>query len=57
MEDTCFLSDTNVGYTGALRKYYPMDYYELKAGTLDCSGKRIFYKQIYLMNEGLVLNI
>lgn len=48
IDDTCFLSDMNVGLTGALRKYYPVDYYELKIGSVDCSGKnKTFHKLTY----------
>lgn len=49
VDDTCFLSDMNVGLTGALRKYYPVDYYELKIGTVDCSGKNISQNNEYFL--------
>ncbi|XP_018571935.1 uncharacterized protein LOC108911476 [Anoplophora glabripennis] len=37
MDKTCFLSSLNVGLTGALRPYYPYDYYELKTASIDCA--------------------
>ncbi|KAJ8916663.1 hypothetical protein NQ315_000308 [Exocentrus adspersus] len=37
IDRTCFLSNLNVGLTGALREYYPFDYYELKTASIDCS--------------------
>lgn len=37
IDKTCFLSNMNVGLTGALRQYYPYDYYELKTASVDCS--------------------
>ncbi|CAG9815213.1 unnamed protein product [Phaedon cochleariae] len=44
IDRTCFLSDQNIGLTGALRNYIPMDYYELKAGTVDCSNQEKYFE-------------
>ncbi|KAG5876780.1 hypothetical protein JTB14_038406 [Gonioctena quinquepunctata] len=44
MDRTCFLSDQNVGLTGALRRYFPMDYYELITGTVDCSDRSKYFE-------------
>ncbi|CAH1962569.1 unnamed protein product [Acanthoscelides obtectus] len=41
---TCFLSDLNIGLTGALRPYNPIDYYELRTGTIDCSDKSKYFE-------------
>ncbi|VEN46185.1 unnamed protein product [Callosobruchus maculatus] len=41
---TCFLSDLNIGLTGALKVYNPSDYYELSAGTIDCSDKSKYFE-------------
>nr|CAH7761024.1 unnamed protein product [Callosobruchus chinensis] len=41
---TCFLSDLNVGLTGALRVYNPVDYYELSTGTIDCSDQSKYFE-------------
>lgn len=37
IDKSCFLSSLNVGLTGALRQYYPYDYYELKTASIDCT--------------------
>ncbi|KAJ8982219.1 hypothetical protein NQ317_013521 [Molorchus minor] len=38
IDKTCFLTDSNVGLSGALVQYYPFDYYELKSGAINCSN-------------------
>ncbi|XP_066252034.1 uncharacterized protein [Euwallacea similis] len=39
VDKACFLTSENIGLTGALKNYYPCDYYERKATSLDCSNK------------------
>ncbi|XP_060533809.1 uncharacterized protein LOC132706475 [Cylas formicarius] len=33
----CFLTEENIGKTGALKSYYPCDYHERKSTSVDCS--------------------
>ncbi|KAF7284717.1 hypothetical protein GWI33_021726 [Rhynchophorus ferrugineus] len=37
LDRTCFLTDENIGRTGALRTYQPCDYYERQSTSMDCS--------------------
>ncbi|CAG9833034.1 unnamed protein product [Diabrotica balteata] len=40
----CFLSDKNIGLSGALQTHHSSDYYELKDGTIDCSDKTKYFE-------------
>ncbi|CAG9769987.1 unnamed protein product [Ceutorhynchus assimilis] len=37
LDKTCFLTNENIGSSGALKEYYPCDYYERKGTSMDCS--------------------
>ncbi|KAJ3652129.1 hypothetical protein Zmor_018121 [Zophobas morio] len=41
IDNTCFLTNTNEGLTGALISYYPFDYYELISEKINCTGMYI----------------
>ncbi|KAJ8956326.1 hypothetical protein NQ318_015064, partial [Aromia moschata] len=38
IDKTCYLTDSNVGLSGALLEYYPSDYYELITATVNCTN-------------------
>ncbi|CAG9862414.1 unnamed protein product [Phyllotreta striolata] len=41
---TCYLSDKNIGLSGALQSHNSSDYYELKDGSVDCSDKSKYFE-------------
>ncbi|XP_057664707.1 uncharacterized protein LOC130899046 [Diorhabda carinulata] len=41
---TCFLSDQNIGMSGALQAHHSSDYYELSAGSIDCSDTTKYFE-------------
>ncbi|XP_050302204.1 uncharacterized protein LOC126740288 [Anthonomus grandis grandis] len=41
MDKACFLTDRNIGKSGALKEFYPCNYYERKTLSMDCSDMHI----------------